>query len=236
IKFVHAPAAFIEFAVTVLPGRSLGQPGRRLGPGFHKTERKLEFVRLRWPLISRLIEPPDSLGRTNRGTDFGAPGQVSRLLNDERAVHKKQSLLRNRGGKALWTGRVRTGEVEGAKQIWQILPFDKSVNRSPPGKGFADNVHGVTALAEVQFARDRKQGIAHFLEVEPLTIHFPEKPVVRVRLRVAPFALAALLIRVREQDEPVQLLERPALVHEPGRDVIEQLGMGRRVRTQTEIT
>ena len=236
MKRVDPFRRLIQFAIAALPARSLGRDGLFLRPGLHEPKSEPEFFRVGRALICQYIQPPDTLFRAGTGLDFGALGQVARLLNGEGAVHEKQGLLRHRRGEPLWTGRVRTGEIEGAEHTGEVLSLDKAVNGPAIRGEVVDDVHCVSAGGQIEIARQGKEGVAGFLEVESLAVHFPKQPVVRVQLRAAALALAALLIRAGKEDEPMQLLQGPPLIHEAGGEIIEQFRMCRRVGPQTKIT
>ena len=84
-------------------------------------------------------------------------------------------------------------------------------------------------------AGDGQERVAHRLEIEPLAIEPPQQAVFGVAREPGGPRLAPLLIGAREHDPPVQCLDRPAGGDEFAGQIVEQLGMGRRVAAQAEV-
>ena len=97
------------------------------------------------------------------------------------------------------------------------------------------DIDGVATLDQIELARDGQERVAHGLKVKPAAIHFPKQSILRVDLGKAA-VVAALLIGVGKQDQSMEFFERPTVVDEPGRQIIEQFGVGRRIGAHAEIT
>src|ERR1043166_4534114 len=77
------------------------------------------------------IEGLDLFGATPSAIDFWPLRERAGLLNGERAVHEKKSLLRHGRMKSNLAAGVRIGEVERAKDTGQVLAVNQAVERSP---------------------------------------------------------------------------------------------------------
>src|SRR5205807_10384099 len=66
-------------------------------------------------------------------------------------------------------------------------------------------------------------------------IHLPQERVLWIDAPALRAVVALLLIDRREQDQPVQVFDRPAVFHESAGQVIEQFRMRRRLATQAEV-
>ena len=83
----------------------------------------------------------------------------------------------------------------------------------------------MAADRQIKFAAQVEDGIAQRLELQAPHIGPPEQPVVRILFRVGGIVAAALLIRGGEEDDFVQLLQRPSFLHESRGEIIEQFRM-----------
>jgi hypothetical protein len=91
------------------------------------------------------------------------------------------------------------------------------------------------ADGHVKLAPGEEERIARLLEVEPLAVLPPQQPILGIdRVRFGN-VIARLLIHGRGHDQLVQLLDRPAVVHEAHGEVIEQLRMRRRLAARAEV-
>src|SRR2546425_383999 len=77
--------------------------------------------------------------------------------------------------------------------------------------------------------------VAHRLEVEPAALETPPELVVRVGIATRGPIETRLLVDARQQQQPMQLLERAALGPERAGEVIEQFGMDRRRAAAAEV-
>src|SRR5690348_5141648 len=93
----------------------------------------------------------------------------------------------------------------------------------------------MAANREVQRAADRQNGVAQRLEFEPTDVGAPEQIVEGVDLRERRIVLAALLPRRREQNETMELFDRPAVGDESVRQPVDQFRMGGWRRLIAEI-
>src|SRR5439155_22469357 len=84
-------------------------------------------------------------------------------------------------------------------------------------------------------AADVKDRVPHRLEVQPMAVHLPKVAIVGVDLREPWILIAALLIRTRTHDQPMQLFQRPAVLDEPRCQIIQKLRMRRRLRARAEV-
>ena len=95
--------------------------------------------------------------------------------------------------------------------------------------------HGAAAHGEVERAGRHEHPVAERLELEAAAGHVPEETVLGVLLGgVGPHG-ARLLPGGRKHDAALQSLDRPAVGHELGREMIEQFGMARRFAAHAEV-
>src|SRR5207302_8334811 len=126
------------------------------------------------------IEPPDAIPGVLPGGNIRPGDQVARLLDDERAVHQEQRLVRHRGGVPLRTGAVWAGEIEHAEQTGQILAIDEAVDGAPVRERGRGQFDRSTPLLAVEPSGDGEDRVAQLLEVEPSAIHPAQEAVLRV--------------------------------------------------------
>ncbi len=98
-----------------------------------------------------------------------------------------------------------------------------------------EQIDRTTPEGMVEIARDEQERISHRFEVESPTVHFRQQPVVRIQLLMAKVVIALLLVDAREHQHPVQFLERPAVLHQPPGEVVQQFRMARWIGAQTKI-
>src|SRR5205814_854370 len=126
--------------------------------------------------------------------------------------------------------------IEHAIHGWQVGTIHHSVESSPPIKWRPRYLDTVSANRVVEPAAGGKKGVPHLLEVEPPAIHSPHEAIVWVELTIFGVILIVLLIRVGEQDQSVQLLERPAVLDEVRGKPVQQLGVRRSLAARAEVT
>lgn len=78
----------------------------------------------------------------------------------------------------------------------------------------AEQLETGAARLEIQLAADGQHRVAHRLGVQPLPIHPPKQPIVRIDFRGKGVLPGRLAVASGEQDQPMQLLERAAGVAE----------------------
>ena len=84
----------------------------------------------------------------------------------------------------------------------------------------------------VQRAADKQQRIAQRFDIQPLHVRAREPPVLGIGVANP---LRAELVRRRKHNLPMQRLDRPAVLDQPRREVIEQLRMSRTLAARAEI-
>ena len=77
----------------------------------------------------------------------------------------------------------------------------------------------------LQLAGNREHGVTQGLGVQPAQREVTEQPVVRIELSGLLRSRGCLAVGGGVEDQPVQLLDRPTLVDELERQIVEQLGM-----------
>src|SRR5689334_972848 len=105
--------------------------------------------------------------------------------------------------------------------------IDKSVDRSPTACGIAGDVDGAPEDRSIEPAGDGEHRVSHPFEVKPLAAETPQPAIFRIDPTTFRAIETRLLIRIREEDPPMQPLDRPALLHEGPRQVIEQFRVRR---------
>ena len=148
------------------------------------------------------------------------------------AIHQEQRLLGHDRFHALGSTHVRVGKVEHLIHVRQGGPIHVSIHRAARRLDLPDRT---SALGGVEVVAQHEQGIAHRLEIQTAQIPFIEQGVVRIDLAVGRIVRRALLIHGGIHDQPVQLLDGPALGHEPARQPVEQIRMARGVTAQSKI-
>ena len=131
-----------------------------------------------------------------------------------------------------WSGFAKSND---RKKPRQVGPIDKSINRTATALGVVGHVDRSAEQRGIEPCRDRQHRVAHRLHVEPLTIGMPQQPILGIDLSAGGPVGTRLLIGVREQDAAMELLDRPAVVHECRGEVIEQFGMRRRCRADSKV-
>ena len=82
-----------------------------------------------------------------------------------------------------------------------------------------------STLTDHQPATDCQQTIANRLRIQPLPIHPPQQPVVRIDLQSSLAIEATLSIGAAEYQRANQLLDRPTFIHESGCQMVQQFGV-----------
>ena len=134
-------------------------------------------------------------------------------------------------GWSLWVG-----EVKRAVKPWQIEAVDEAIERSPVRSGACQAGHGRAADRAHQGARKRPEehresprnraGGDSFAS----TSAFSGSSVTSLGAIVA-----LLLISAGKHDPAMELLDRPTFVHEARGQVVEELGVSRRLASQAKI-
>ena len=132
---------------------------------------------------------------------------------------------------ALGGGGVGAGKVERAKNAREVLAIDGGVDRAAIG----EDIGGAAAWGEVEATGGGEEGIAHGFEVEALAIHPPEKMIIGIGALVERVVVATLLVGGGEEDEAMEIFERPAVGDEVGGEVIEEFWMRGRLPSRAEI-
>ena len=96
-------------------------------------------------------------------------------------------------------------------------------------------IHARSEHPGVQLTADRQRGIANRLHFQALERHAPQQAVFRILLTIFRIPLLAHAIRVAGHDQPVEFLDGPAVVHEPGCQPVQQLGMRGLVTHHAEV-
>ena len=145
--------------------------------------------------------------------------------------------------------QTRVGEVEECKRVEEVVPEHGQVNRTDSQLGVertgAQQTEGITfagtgdrralGLGTVELATHGEHGVTHRLGLEPALAHPPDQNVIRVDL-VGPGVEPGIeLIGATEHELADQCLDRPAVLHERDSQVVEQLGMARRLPGCPEV-
>ena len=163
-------------------------------------------------------------------------GQPPRLLVQERAVHQEEGLLRHGRDEPPRAGRVGHGEVEGAVDAVEVLTVDEPIERAPRRErrrfdrrrtGRRNRGPSEPETARTESRIDSKSS--------RWRLNRQSRRFSGSRGQLGWPRLALLLVRAREHDPPVQRLDRPAGLDELAGQVVEQLGMRRRVAAQPEV-
>ena len=141
-------------------------------------------------------------------------GQRLRTLHQERAVHQDQRPRHEHAASPLRVAERGIGKVEAAIERWQQLPVDVAVERAPR---VGATPHGLPRWRGIEPAADSQQRIAERFEFQ------------RPHREVGP------LVAGREHQILMHLLEAPAVVHEPGGEVVEQRLVGRLLPLKPEV-
>ena len=107
--------------------------------------------------------------------------------------------------------------------------------RAPSRKGGFGDIHGRPAHFQIEFAGHRQQGIAQRFPLQPPTVCPGEQPILRVKFPGPRIVLARFLVNARGHDPAMQLLDRPAFVHETPGEIIQQLRMAGRFAADAEV-
>ena len=91
------------------------------------------------------------------------------------------------------------------------------------------------AGARLEVAAQRQDRVAQAFGVEPAAVEVGEPDVLRVLRLGATAVHARHLVRPRQQDPPVQGLDRPAVGDEPAGQPVEQLGVRRGLAPRAEV-
>ena len=177
----HAIGDFIVFAIAILPRAGDGWRRQRFGQFrsgriLNESQPRLHLPGRRVSLVDDLIEPLDSFGIVLCVSDLRPPGQRLSAGGDERAIHEKQRLLRDSGGRALGNVQIGAGEIENADHVRHKLPVDLRINRA----ACSLDVGGLAAGGQIQLSGNRQKRIAHGLEIQPRGVHPPEQTVFRI--------------------------------------------------------
>src|SRR5688572_11705110 len=151
--------------------------------------------------------------------------EITRLLGEKWRVDHEERLLRDGRIEALRTGSIGAGEIECAEKSRQILAFDEGVNGPARRERTGGDFDGLAALLEFEPAGDLQDAVTERLKFQAAAIHSPNEAIGRIFFGVVWIFIAALLISIRKQDQAMQFLERPAVLHEPGGEIIEQFRM-----------
>ena len=92
-----------------------------------------------------------------------------------------------------------------------------------------------TPEGRIKIARDKQERIPHRFEVESAAVRFRQQAVVRIQLLMAKVVIALLLVDAGKHQQAVQFLERPAVLHKPPSEVVQQFGMARWIGAQPKI-
>ena len=166
-----------------------------------------------------------------------------RLAEHEAVVQERERLQRGRRLAARRHVDRRIGAVERLHQGVRDGAHNGAVDRAPPGRRIVHVVRVVevarrvvvlegeevvarSAHREVQAARDREQGVAQRLRLEPAAVHAPEVAVARVDRGLVGARRRGLPVRGARDDEPVQVLQRLVAAAQPRGEPVEQLGVG----------
>ena len=164
------------------------------------------------------VEKLEAIGVGGELRHRGKGGERFGLGDHEGAIHHEKGLLGAHGVEALGGGGVGAGKVERAKNAREVLAIDGGVDRAAIG----EDIGGAAAWGEVEATGGGEEGIAHGFEVEALAIHPPEKMVIGIGALVERVVVATLLVGGGEEDEAVEIFERPAVGDEVGGEVIEE--------------
>ena len=156
--------------------------------------------------------------------DLGMGGDGAGLVPDEGVVHQEEGLHGQDGLGAAGDGGVGVGDIEIAQQGGDA----EAVGEAVEGAAVVGGIERGAAPAEagVQPVGDVEEGVAEGLELELAGAAAPEQAVGRVFLQGLGPGLGALLPGLRADEVAVECLDGPAVVDEPGGQVIQQLGVG----------
>ena len=227
----------VELPVAVLPGFRLHHRRVRIAlQGQQELPPQRGLVLRGRAAEGDAVQLPDAGFRRRLAGDARAGSQPPCLLLHEGAVQQIQTLLRHRRLRAHWRVGVGVGEVEGAKEIRQVLSVDEAVERAAQGGLITRQQRRLPAHGSVELAGDEEERIAKLLKVQPAAMHPPVERVGRIDLRLLGVHRAALLVGVGEHDDAVKLLDRPAVFHEVHRQEIEQLRVRGPFPVEAKIT
>ena len=147
-----------------------------------------------------------------------------RLPPHEGAVHEVEALAGHVGGVAALRGQARVREVEGLQELVDLeaahLAVDGAAVVLLVAQALRRPAHG-----GVQVPGHLQDRVADALGIEPAPVRAPVVAVGSVDGLVAGVLPAGQLIRRRQHDVAVQLLDRHPALDEARRQVLEQLGV-----------
>ena len=155
---------------------------------------------------------------------LAAARQAARLLRHQVAVHEEQALQRDVRRHALVAGAVRIGEIEKRQHAVQLAPADEAVDRAAMILRLVQLLRRAAHL-QIQIARDVEQRVAQRFGIQPLPVGAPQQPIVRIGREIGRRIIRAQLVRRGEHDLAMHGLDRPLVLDEAARQIIEQLRM-----------
>ena len=141
-------------------------------------------------------------------------GEILRAVGQQRAVHQNERTRCECGAAAFRGAEVGVGEVEAAVKRGLCFAIDEAIDGSARAVG---DLLGLAAEIGFQATGDGEQGVAKRFQIE------------RAQREIG------ALIGGGQHDVLVQLLEAPAILHEPRGEVIEQRLVGRFIATEAEV-
>ncbi len=170
------------------------------------------------------IQQGQRLGRHDRLKASGATGhQLGRIECGKHRVHER-SADQQVDASSRRLGRVLGDRplVLGVEETGQFLAAQRRYDR-------------LTEPFGVEPARAGEHRVADLLAFQSATGEMPEPQVLGVFPRRRSLGHARHPVRIRQHDEPVQMLEAPAMVDQLARQVIEKLGMSRLLALLAEV-
>src|SRR5687767_518420 len=147
VEILELLGRLIELAVAVPPRVRLGGNRllRLLELRADELHAQLQLILRRRSAEERAIQRLYALRRLRRLADLRAGGELARLLEDERAVHHVERLLRHGGCEPLRAGRIGRCEVEGAEGARKVLPLDERVDAASRDERLREDVDAASS-------------------------------------------------------------------------------------------